>query len=169
MLPDGAFAAGVLLGAILRDGLSWRWVMFVNVPIGIAAVALSPVLLSESRKQTATAQIDLADAVTVIAGLVLLVYALVQAPEARWVGASTVLLLGGAAALLALFVWVESRSPAPLVAVATARTQAIIASTGKTVARQTATTGLYYFTKILIHYRFLSRRGTAVPCPYLGY
>lgn len=125
MLPDGAFAAGVLLGAILRDGLSWRWVMFVNVPIGIAAVALSPVLLSESRKQTATAQIDLADAVTVIAGLVLLVYALVQAPEARWVGASTVLLLGGAAALLALFVWVESRSPAPLVAVATARTQAI--------------------------------------------
>ena len=114
-IAAGGFAAGVLLGGILTDGLSWRWVMFVNVPIGIAAVALSPVFLSESRKQTATAQIDLAGTVTVTAGLVLLVYALVQAPEAGWVAARTVLLLGGAIAFLALFVWVESRSPAPLV------------------------------------------------------
>ncbi len=114
-IAAGGFAAGVLLGGILTDALSWRWVMFVNVPIGIAAVALSPVLLSESRKQTATTQIDLAGAVTVTAGLVLLVYALVQAPEAGWVAVSTVLLLGGAIAFLALFIWVESRSPAPLV------------------------------------------------------
>ena len=114
-IAAGGFAAGVLLGGILTDALSWRWVMFVNVPIGIAAVALSPVLLRESRKQTATAQIDLAGAVTVTAGLVLLVYALVQAPEAGWVAVSTVLMLGGAIAFLALFVWVESRSPAPLV------------------------------------------------------
>ena len=113
-IAAGGFAAGVLLGGILTDGLSWRWVMFVNVPIGIVAVALSPVLLSESRKQTATTQIDLAGAVTVTAGLVLLVYALVQAPEAGWVAVSTVLMLGSAIAFLALFIWVESRSPAPL-------------------------------------------------------
>ncbi len=114
-IAAGGFAAGVLLGGILTDALSWRWVMFVNVPIGIAAVALSPALLSESRKQTATTQIDLAGAVTVTAGLVLLVYALVQAPSAGWVAVSTVLMLGGAIAFLALFIWVESRSPAPLV------------------------------------------------------
>ncbi|MBR8837445.1 MAG: MFS transporter [Stigonema ocellatum SAG 48.90 = DSM 106950] len=110
-----AFALGVLLGGVLTDGISWRWVMFVNVPVGIAAVALSPVLLRESRKQTLTQQIDLAGAVTVTGGLVLLVYALVQAPEAGWFAATTVLLFGGSIVFLALFVWVEERSPAPLV------------------------------------------------------
>ena len=77
----GGFAAGVLLGGILTDWLNWRWVMFVNVPIGLAAVGFSPLVLSESREQTTTQQIDLAGAAAVTAGLVLLVYALVQAPE----------------------------------------------------------------------------------------
>ncbi len=110
----GGFAAGVLLGGILTDWLNWRWVMFVNVPIGIAAIAFAPVLLSESQERTVT-KIDLAGAASVTAGLVLLVYALVQAPEVGWVSASTILPFGGAIALLALFVFVEARSPAPLV------------------------------------------------------
>ena len=114
-MAAGGFAAGVLLGGILTDWLNWRWVMFVNVPIGLAAVGFSPMLLSESREPAATQQIDLAGAATVTAGLVLLVYALVQAPEIGWVAPATVLLLLGAIALLALFVWIESRSPAPLV------------------------------------------------------
>lgn len=111
----GGFAAGVLLGGILTDWLNWRWVMFVNVPIGMAAVAFSPFILSESRSQTATQQIDLAGAATVTAGLVLLVYTLVQAPEAGWASTATLLPLLGAIALLALFICIESRSPAPLV------------------------------------------------------
>ena len=113
-MSAGGFAAGVLLGGILTDGLSWRWVMFVNVPIGIAAVAFSPALLSD-QEQTAAKRIDLAGAVTVTAGLVLLVHTLVQAPEAGWVATPTILSFGGAIALLALFVFLESRSPAPLV------------------------------------------------------
>ena len=111
----GGFATGVLLGGVLTDELSWRWVMFVNVPIGIAAVALSPRFLSESWEQTTTSQIDLAGAVTVTAGLVLLVYTLVQAPVAGWVAASTVLSFVGAIALLTLFVWIEAQSRSPLV------------------------------------------------------
>jgi len=111
----GGFATGVLLGGILTDWLNWRWVMFVNVPIGIAAVGFSPLVLSESREQTTTQQIDLAGAASVTAGLVLLVYALVQAPEIGWVSAATVLPFLGALALLALFVFIESRSPTPLV------------------------------------------------------
>ena len=111
----GGFAAGVLLGGILTDWLNWRWVMFVNVPIGIAAVTFSPFILSESREQTATHEIDLAGAATVTSGLVLLVYALVQAPEAGWASTATLLPLLGAIALLALFVWIESRSRVPLV------------------------------------------------------
>jgi MFS family permease len=79
------FAVGVLLSGILTDSLSWRWVMFVNVPIGLAALAFSRSWLSESRKHDAAQQIDLAGAVTITAGLALLVYALVQAPETGWV------------------------------------------------------------------------------------
>ncbi|BAZ11812.1 hypothetical protein NIES4071_36380 [Calothrix sp. NIES-4071] len=111
----GGFAAGVLLGGILTDGLSWRWVMFVNVPIGIATAALSPMFLSESREQVVNRKIDFAGAVTVTVGLVLLVYALVQAPEAGWVATSTILSFVAAIALLCLFVLIESRSSSPLV------------------------------------------------------
>jgi EmrB/QacA subfamily drug resistance transporter len=111
----GGFAAGVLLGGMLTDWLNWRWVMFVNLPIGLAAVGFSPFALSESREATTTQQIDLAGAASVTAGLVLLVYALVQAPEVGWVSAATLLPFGGAIALLSLFVWIELRSPAPLV------------------------------------------------------
>jgi EmrB/QacA subfamily drug resistance transporter len=114
-VAGGGFAAGVLLGGILTSALSWRWVMFVNVPIGIVAIAFSPKLLRESREQTATTKVDLAGAVTVTLGLVLVVYALVQAPEVGWLAPDTLLLFVGGIALLALFVFIESRSPAPLV------------------------------------------------------
>lgn len=114
-IASGGFAAGVLLGGMLTDGLSWRWVMFVNVPLGIATLALAPVLLSESRGPTATKHIDLAGAITVTAGLVALVYALVQAPSAGWDSFQTIFLLGLSLVLLSLFIVIESRSQAPLV------------------------------------------------------
>src|SRR4030081_1098550 len=72
-------AAGVLLGGILTSGLSWRWVLFVNVPIGLAAAALAPRTLRESRAEDGTSTFDLPGAVTVTAGLALLVYAVVDA------------------------------------------------------------------------------------------
>src|SRR5439155_26500001 len=72
-------AAGVLLGGVLTDGLSWRWVLFVNVPIGIVAALLAPRCLVESRAETTRRTFDFGGAVTVTAGLALLVYALVDA------------------------------------------------------------------------------------------
>jgi EmrB/QacA subfamily drug resistance transporter len=111
----GGFAAGVLLGGILTDGLSWRWVWFVDVPIGIVVFALTPVLLSESRERTATRHIDLAGAVTVTAGLVALVYALVQASETGWGSFQIICSFGISLILLAAFVIIELRSQAPLV------------------------------------------------------
>src|ERR1700753_2353752 len=66
--------AGVLLGGILTSGLSWRWVLFVNVPIGIAAAAFAPRTLRESRRETAGDTFDIPGAVAVTAGLSLLVY-----------------------------------------------------------------------------------------------
>ena len=71
-------AAGVLLGGILTSGLSWRWVLFVNVPIGLAAALLAPRTLRESRAEDGTTTFDLPGAVTVTAGLSLLVYAVVD-------------------------------------------------------------------------------------------
>ncbi len=109
------FAAGVLLGGILTDWLSWRAVMFVNVPIGLAAIALSPMLLRESQVGIVSERIDLAGTVSMTGGLVLLVYTLVQAPEVGWLAPSTVLLIVGALALLALFIFVESRVRSPLI------------------------------------------------------
>jgi EmrB/QacA subfamily drug resistance transporter len=114
-IAAGGFAAGVLLGGVLTDALSWRWVMFVNVPIGIAALALAPVLLRESRDRITSKHIDLAGAITVTLGLVALVYAFVEAPSVGWGSLQTIFLFGISLVLLSLFVVIELRSQAPLV------------------------------------------------------
>jgi EmrB/QacA subfamily drug resistance transporter len=107
-------AAGVLLGGILTSGLSWRWVLFVNVPIGIAAAALAPRTLRESRSDDGADTFDVPGAVTVTAGLALLVYAVVDAVNVGWGSNSTILRVAGAAALLLAFLVIELRQRHPL-------------------------------------------------------
>src|SRR5919112_613758 len=77
-------AAGVLLGGVLTEYLGWEWVLWVNVPIGIAAAALAPRLIAESRSESETRHFDVAGAISVTAGLSTLVYGLVEAPDAGW-------------------------------------------------------------------------------------
>lgn len=108
-------AAGVLLGGVLTDGLGWEWVLWVNVPVGLVALALSPRLIAESRADHETRAFDVAGAVTVTAALSILVYAIVDATEAGWGSAQTLGLIGLSAALLAAFVAIELRSAKPLV------------------------------------------------------
>jgi EmrB/QacA subfamily drug resistance transporter len=107
-------AAGVLLGGVLTDGLGWEWVLWVNVPIGLAAAAIAPMLLAESRATGEQRHFDVAGAVSVTAGLSLLVYALVDANDAGWGSAQTIGLFAISAALLAAFVVIERRTPSPL-------------------------------------------------------
>jgi EmrB/QacA subfamily drug resistance transporter len=107
-------AAGVLLGGILTSGLSWRWVLFVNVPIGIAAAAVAPRVLRESRAENGTSTFDLPGAVTVTAGLSLLVYAIVDAVNAGWGSTATLGKIGGAVVLLVAFLIIELRQRHPL-------------------------------------------------------
>jgi EmrB/QacA subfamily drug resistance transporter len=107
-------AAGVLLGGVLTDGLGWEWVLWVNVPIGLAAAAIAPTLLAESRASGERRHFDVAGAVSVTAGLSLLVYALVDANNAGWGSAQTIGLLAISAALLIAFVVIERRAPSPL-------------------------------------------------------
>ncbi len=108
-------AAGVLLGGVLTEYAGWEWVLWVNVPIGIIAALLAPRLIAETRQESGTRAFDAAGAFSVTAGLAMLVYALVEAPNAGWGSGQTIGLLAGALALLAVFVAIERRSAAPLV------------------------------------------------------
>src|SRR5690242_6599879 len=107
-------AAGVLLGGALTSAFSWSWVFFINVPVGVAVLALSPRLLSESRVETARRNFDLPGAASITAGLMILVYAMTQAVQHGWGTAETIGLLAASAALVVAFVGIELRSDAPL-------------------------------------------------------
>jgi EmrB/QacA subfamily drug resistance transporter len=107
-------AAGVLLGGILTSGLGWEWVLFVNVPIGLAAAFMAPRILLESHAREEGASFDLPGAITVTAGLSLLVYALVDTVNAGWGSTATLAKLAGAAVLLVAFLFIERREAHPL-------------------------------------------------------
>jgi EmrB/QacA subfamily drug resistance transporter len=110
----GATAAW-LIGGPLVDGPGWEWIFFINIPLGLAALALSPMLLRESRAALTRRSYDPAGALTITGALVLLVYALVEAPDVGWGNVRTILLFAGSAGLLAAFALIESRHPEPLV------------------------------------------------------
>jgi EmrB/QacA subfamily drug resistance transporter len=114
-VAGSAGAAGVLLGGILTDGLGWEWVLWVNVPVSLIALALTPRLIPESRSESATRHFDAAGAVAVTAGLSLLAYATLDASSAGWGSAKIVGLLAASVALIAAFVAIELRSAAPLI------------------------------------------------------
>jgi EmrB/QacA subfamily drug resistance transporter len=122
----GATAAW-LVGGPITDGLGWEWIFFINVPVALGVVALSPALLQESRDRGRRRQFDVAGALTITAALVALVYAVVEAPEAGWADGQTLGLLGLSAALIALFAWIESRSAAPLAPLRVFRSRALVA------------------------------------------
>jgi EmrB/QacA subfamily drug resistance transporter len=106
---------GVLLGGVLTSYLSWPWIFFANVPVGVAAIVLTPVLLGESRATLPQRHFDFAGAASVTAGLMLFVYALTRATSDGWGATPTVVLLAVSAALLLAFAAIELRSRAPLV------------------------------------------------------
>ena len=106
-------AAGVLLGGILTDSLSWEWIFFVNVPVGIVAVLLAPAMLDESR-DARVHSFDALGAILVTGGLVALVYAITQTPNNGWGSAETIGVLILSGVLLVAFVLWELRQREPL-------------------------------------------------------
>jgi len=121
----GATAAW-LIGGPLVDGPGWEWIFFINIPFGLAALALSPALLRESRATVTRRSYDPAGALTITGALVLLVYALVDAPDVGWSDAQTIVLLTGSAVLLAAFALIESRHRAPLVPLRILRSRMLV-------------------------------------------
>jgi MFS family permease len=114
-VAGSAGAVGVLLGGILTDGLGWQWVLWVNVPVSLVALAFTPGLIPESRSERASRHFDAAGALSVTAGLSVLAYATLDASSAGWGSTKTIGLLAVSLVLIAVFVVIELRSEAPLV------------------------------------------------------
>ncbi len=109
-----AAAAGVFLGGVLSEGPGWRWVLYVNIPVCVIIVAAAYRLVSGERGRTRFADFDVLGAILVTSGMLLLVYALVKAPDEGWGTARTTGELGTAGLLLAAFVVNERRNRNPL-------------------------------------------------------
>jgi EmrB/QacA subfamily drug resistance transporter len=131
-----------LIGGPLVDGPGWRWIFFINVPAGLAALALSPALLRDSRAALTRRSYDPAGALTITGALVLLVYAVVTAPEAGWGAARTILPIIGSAVLLAAFTLAESRHRAPLVPLRIFRSRTLAGANAVTVLIGTVAVGM---------------------------
>ena len=123
----GAFGAvaGVLLGGVLTDLLSWQWIFYINAPVGVLAFVLAPMLLDESRDATARG-FDLPGAALVTGGLVTLVYAITQANQYGWGSAETFGLFAASLVLLAGFVTWEARSSDPLMPLSIFRLRTLV-------------------------------------------
>jgi EmrB/QacA subfamily drug resistance transporter len=146
----GAFGAvaGVLLGGVLTDALSWEWVFYVNVPVGIAGLALTPLFLNESR-DARVKSFDVPGAALVTGGLVALVYAITQANDYGWSSLETAGLFGGAIVLLAAFVGWEARTAEPLMPFSIFRLRTVV---GANVAGLILGTALFAMFLVLTLY-----------------
>jgi EmrB/QacA subfamily drug resistance transporter len=118
-------AAGAILGGVLTDVFSWQAVLYVNIPVGIAAVALAPRLLPVGRDVAGARSFDLAGAVSVTAGLALLIYAVVDAETAGWASTQTLVLGAISLMLIAAFVAIEATAKRPLLPLRTFRNRTL--------------------------------------------
>jgi MFS family permease len=125
----GGGSIGVLLGGVLTS-LNWHAIFLVNLPVGIAVLALSRFLLPSSRGPASAGRLDIAGAITVTVALMLAVYAIVNGNAVGWLSAPTLGLLAGAASLLALFLAIEARVRAPLMPLGLFRLRSVATANG---------------------------------------
>ncbi len=121
-------AAGVLFGGLLTEGPGWRWVLFVNVPLSAVAFLGAFALLRRERIRARLANFDALGAILVTGGMLLLVYALVKAPDVGWSTARTIAELSGAAVILGAFVVNELRIANPLIPLSILRVRGVAAA-----------------------------------------
>ena len=124
----GGGAVGLVLGGVLVDYFSWPWIFYVNIPVGIAVFVASLRYVPESKDERSHKAFDVAGAVTVTAGLLILVYAIVKAQEKGWGSAHTLIVGGISLALLAVFLLIERRSIEPLVRLSIFRVRTVRAA-----------------------------------------
>jgi EmrB/QacA subfamily drug resistance transporter len=146
----GGGAVGLLLGGVLTSLLSWQWIFFVNVPVGVVAIALALRFVPESRSENARGGVDIAGAVSVTGGLVILVYALVNAQTAGWISVETLGLAAIAVALLAGFVILESRLRHPLIRLGIFRMRSITGANASMLLIAGGLFAMFFFASIYV-------------------
>jgi EmrB/QacA subfamily drug resistance transporter len=144
----GAF--GLLMGGILTDVLSWPWIFLVNVPIGVGTALAALRWVPESRAPLLHRRFDVAGAVTVTAGLIVLVYAIVKAEGKGWGSLHTLGLTGVAIALLTAFVLIERRSVAPLVRLGLLRIRTLATANGALFVVVGGLYGMFFFASLYV-------------------
>jgi EmrB/QacA subfamily drug resistance transporter len=144
-------AIGVLAGGILTNYLDWRWVLFVNVPIGAAMLAASAVALVESKAEGTRRKLDIPGALTVTAGLAVLVYGIVDTNVHPWGSGRTIATLAVGAVLILLFGIIEARiSKDPLVPLSVFRRRSLSAANGIAVTIGMALFGMFFFLSLYL-------------------
>ncbi|MFE3139584.1 MFS transporter [Streptomyces scopuliridis] len=143
----GGGAAGGLVGGVLTDLLSWRWVLLINVPVGVLVLAGAAVWLTESRTERVR-RLDLPGAVLVTAGLATVAYGIVQTEEQGWAAPATLLPLLGGALLLGAFVAVEARAKAPLMPLGLFRVRAVSAANAAMFVCGAASFSMWFFMTV---------------------
>jgi EmrB/QacA subfamily drug resistance transporter len=146
----GGSAVGLVLGGFLTQYLSWPWIFFVNVPVGVAAFILSLRLIPESRDEHAGRSYDIAGAVTVTSGLMSLVYAIVGAQSHGWGSTRTLGFFALAAVLLAAFVAIELRSKAPLVRLSIFRIRSLLTANLSMFLAASAIFAMFFFNTLYL-------------------
>ncbi len=144
-------AAGALLGGGLTEALSWRWVLFINLPIGLVAAVAAWMVIAESRREGARRNFDLAGALSVTAGLVVLVYAIVRTDVNGWGSSATLVTAGIGLALLAVFLVIEARlATAPLMPLRLFRSLPLSAANLVVFALGSAVFAMWYFVTLYL-------------------
>jgi EmrB/QacA subfamily drug resistance transporter len=145
-LGSAGAAAGVLLGGILVTALDWRWIFFVNVPVGIAIAVLTPQVLAAmpAARERAARRFDLPGAAALMAGLVSLVLAIEGTGEHGWTSARTLALAALAAVLLGAFAAIERSAPRPLVPPATWGRRSLVSGAGMMLAATGVLVGAFF-------------------------
>ena len=144
-------AAGVLLGGVITDALSWRWIFFINLPIGLTAAFLSQRLLLEGRNENATRNFDFGGALTATAGLSAIVYGVVRTDSSGWGNPITLLSIGIGVALLSLFLLLEGRiAKAPLMPLRLFRSRPLSSANTILAAVGASTFAMWFFLSLYL-------------------
>jgi EmrB/QacA subfamily drug resistance transporter len=144
-------AVGVLAGGLLTNFLDWRWVLFVNVPVGVALLAGAVWALSESRAEGASRRLDVPGALSLTAATTTLVYGIVSTSTHPWGSARTLFTLAIGAMLLGEFVFIEARlAPNPLVPLGVFRRRSLNAANGVSVAMGAALFSSFFFLSLYL-------------------
>jgi predicted MFS family arabinose efflux permease len=149
-IAAGGAAVGLLMGGVLTDIASWRWVFFVNIPVGVATVALALRYVRESRMDVEHRSYDVAGAATVTGGLVVLVYAIVKAQAYGWGSPKTLGLGAVAVVLLGAFLVIESRAKAPLMRLSIFRIRTLAVADTALLLVASGMFGMFFFASLYV-------------------